>query len=339
MQDRLPEAFLEVLSTCPPSRGPGGEAYIRNVVEVARWSERHGYTGMLIYTDNSLVDPWLVAQTVVQCTQTLCPLVAVQPVYMHPFSAAKMVSSLGYLYDRRVFLNMVAGGFSNDLLALDDTMPHDRRYERLVEYTMLVQKLLAGPSPVSHEGEFYKVTRAKLTPALPPALAPRVFVSGSSEAGLAAAKALDATAVQYPRSAGESETALGDHDIRLGIRVGILTREDEDEAWRIAHARFPPDRKGEIMHQLAMKVSDSAWHQQLSRFEDGSRDGPYWLVPFKNYKTFCPYLVGSYSRVAQELARYVALGYKTFILDVPPEEEELYHTSIVFARVTQCVAR
>jgi alkanesulfonate monooxygenase len=35
---------------------------------------------------------------------------------------------------------------------------------------------------------------------------------------------------------------------------------------------------------------------------------PYWLRSFENYKTFCPYLVGSYSTVAEELARYIALG-------------------------------
>jgi len=41
------------------------------------------------------------------------------------------------------------------------------------------------------------------------------------------------------------------------------------------------------------------------------------MVPFENYKTFCPYLVGSYDRVADEIARYVGVGYRTIILDVP----------------------
>jgi alkanesulfonate monooxygenase len=61
-----------------------------------------------------------------------------------------------------------------------------------------------------------------------------------------------------------------------------------------------------------------------------TEDNPYWLIPFKNYKTFCPYLVGSYDRVAEELARYIAVGYDTFILDIPPNEEELHHIGVVF---------
>ena len=60
------------------------------------------------------------------------------------------------------------------------------------------------------------------------------------------------------------------------------------------------------------------------------RENPYWLGPFQNYKTFCPYLVGSYDAVAEEVARYIALGYRTFILDIPPSEDELDHIGVVF---------
>jgi alkanesulfonate monooxygenase len=52
----------------------------------------------------------------------------------------------------------------------------------------------------------------------------------------------------------------------------------------------------------------------------------------QNYKTFCPYLVGSYSRVAGELARYISLGFRTVILDIPPDRDELAHTMEVFRR-------
>ena len=63
-----------------------------------------------------------------------------------------------------------------------------------------------------------------------------------------------------------------------------------------------------------------------------SDENPYWLGPFENYNTFCPYLVGSYDRVADEVARYISLGFTTFILDIPPSEEEIEHTAVVFDR-------
>jgi alkanesulfonate monooxygenase len=87
---------------------------------------------------------------------------------------------------------------------------------------------------------------------------------------------------------------------------------------------------------MAMKRSDSAWHKQLSEAgeETGEDDPIYWLGPFRNYKTFCPYLMGSDERVACELGRYIATGFRTFILDIPPDEEELHPTNIAFQRST-----
>src|SRR5258708_28496546 len=124
---------IEIFSTTPQSSVIPREAYLSRVADVARWSEEFGCKGILVYCDKSLVDPWLVSQVIIENTKALCPLVAVQPIYMHPYSVAKMVSSLGFLFGRRVYLNMVAGGFKNDLVALDDKTPHDKRYSRLIE--------------------------------------------------------------------------------------------------------------------------------------------------------------------------------------------------------------
>ncbi|MBI2359836.1 MAG: LLM class flavin-dependent oxidoreductase [Deltaproteobacteria bacterium] len=328
-----PGGAIELFSTCPGSDGVPRERYLESVIDVARWSEEAGCKGILVYTDNSLLDPWIISQIIMQNTRALCPLVAIQPIYMHPYTVAKMITSFGYLYGRRMYLNMVAGGFKNDLIALNDTTPHDKRYERLIEYTQIIQKLLEGGSAVDYAGEFYKTEKLKLAPPLPRELFPGIFVSGSSDAGLAAAKVMGATAVKYPRPPSEEEPQ-SDHGIRCGIRVGIIAREEEDEAWKIARARFPEDRKGQLTHQMAMKVTDSVWHKQLS--ESGQRaDGPYWLVPFEHYKTMCPYLVGSYERVAGELARYIRLGYATFILDIPPSPAELCHTNIAFQKALE----
>ena len=81
-----------------------------------------------------------------------------------------------------------------------------------------------------------------------------------------------------------------------GIRIGIIAREESREAWQIAYERYPADRKGELLHAMAHRTSDSAWYKQLSQPDERltEHSSPYWLVPFKNYKTFCPYLVGSY---------------------------------------------
>ena len=326
---------LDVFSTCPSSARVSPTDYLRHAVEVAGWSDRYGCQGILVYSDNSQLDPWTIAHVILQNTRSLAPLVAVQPVYMHPFTLAKIVATLSAMYQRRIYLNLVAGGFKNDLVALNDATPHDRRYERLTEYMRVVNALLDG-APVTFEGEFYRVDKLGLTPPLPPALRPGVFVSGSSDAGLGTARALAATAIKYPKPSRE-ETAA-DPNVACGLRVGIVARPHADDAWAAARGRFPETRQGQLTRQLATKVSDSVWHHQLADRAGTEPDSPYWLVPFENYQTMCPYLIGSYVQVADELAAYQSAGFRTVILDVPPSAEDLAHTFAAMAAATEEVA-
>jgi alkanesulfonate monooxygenase len=329
-----------IISTCPPVTDQGWSDYAQTVRTVARWSEENGCAGILIFADNRQADPWVLSQLILESTAQLAPCPAVQPAYMHPFAVANHLATFGHIWGRRFFLNMVAGGFRNDLLALGDPTSHDRRYERLVEYTHVVQGLLRGGEAVTLDGEFFSVRNLKLDFPLPENLQPETFISGSSEAGQAAARAIGATPVCYPEPPGEDAGPPPGVKTGAGIRVGIIARDDADEAWQVAYRRFPPSREGQLTRQLADRVSDSVWHKRLSAMARDRRieRSPYWLVPYQNYKTMCPYLVGSYDEVGDELARYIELGYETFILDVPPSEEELRHTHVAFQRTTRGAA-
>jgi alkanesulfonate monooxygenase len=157
---------------------------------------------------------------------------------------------------------------------------------------------------------------------------------------MAAALAIGATAIVYPRPIEAEEADAPVAPVKCGARIGIIARERSEEAWQVAHERFPEDHRGEIAHKLAAKVSDSVWHRQLSEMDKKpiSDASPYWLGPFQNYKTFCPYIVGSYHRTAAEVSRYIARGYRTFILDIPASREELEHTSLVFQKALELIA-
>jgi alkanesulfonate monooxygenase len=324
---------VDIYSTCPQSKDLRQEDYVQRVIDVARWSEEFGCRGILVYTDNGIVDPWHVSQVILENTKALAPLVAIQPIYMHPYFVAKKIATLAWLYRRKVALNMLAGGFKNDLLALGDDTPHDDRYRRTVEYTRIIRALVED-GMATLDGRYYKVTNLKLVPPVPPDLRPAVLASGSSPAGLDAAREMGAVAVKYPKPPGEEEDVRDGHAPGYGVRVGIVARSTAAEAWKVAHARFPDDRRGQLTQQLAMKVSDSSWHKQLSKRMEGApgEESPYWLGPFQNYQTFCPYLVGSYDEVAHLVGGYIRSGYRTFILDIPPSREELEHVGIVFGR-------
>jgi alkanesulfonate monooxygenase len=202
---------------------------------------------------------------------------------------------------------------------------------------MIIRGLLEGGPPFSFEGKYYRVDRLTMQPHLNPALFPGILVSGSSDSGQEAARAMGAVAVNYPEPPGQCATGRSTPNGPCGVRVGLIARADEDQAWKVALERFPEDRGGQLTHQFAMKVSDSVWHKLLSDVGarlNGKRD-TYWLHPFETYKTFCPYLVGSYQQVAAELARYMAAGYRTYILDIPSAEEEFEHAAAVFQMASQ----
>jgi alkanesulfonate monooxygenase len=143
---------VQIYATCPQSSDVAREAHTQRVINVARWSEDAGCHGMPVYTGNGIADPWLVSQLVIQHTTTLIPLVAVQPAYLTPLSAAKMVASLGWMHGRAVAFNMVADG-----------------------------------APVTHKGKHYRVRNLRMAPRLPLELMPDILASGSSAAGGGAA--------------------------------------------------------------------------------------------------------------------------------------------------------
>ncbi|MDQ7807553.1 LLM class flavin-dependent oxidoreductase [Amycolatopsis sp. A133] len=326
----MTKPMVTVYTACPPMDGHSPAAYRKLLIDVARSTEQAGFTGILTHTDNSTLDPWSAAQLILEHTDNLVPLVAVNPIYMHPLSAARMINTLGYFCDRRVDLNLVSGGFARHLREAGCSLDHDRRYDRLAEYGKVLQLVLTAGRPVSHSGAYYELDSANLTPRLAPELMPGFYVSGASEACRRVQRELGATRLSYPHEISAYE---GTSPLRgTGAGFGIIARETAEEAWAVAHERFPLDELGEELHEYASESAESHWHRRLSRdaVQASPREDPYWLYPFRSYKTFSPYLVGSHAEVAEVLSGYLALGLSTVILDGLLERPDLHHAAIAF---------
>ena len=222
---------------------------------------------------------------------SLCPLVAIQPIYMHPYTAAKMVASLGFLHERRIYLNMLAGGFKNDLIALNDETPHDDRYVRTVEYTQIMTALLSGPGAGHVRGQVLQGHE----PEADAAAAGRAL-SRRPRLRLVRRRARRPRA-RSARPPSSTRSRRARRTTRRGdmVDVGRPRRRSSratssDEAWRVAQERFPEDRKGQITHKLAMKVSDSQWHKQLSELgaQAGRRGEPVLARPVPELQDVLP---------------------------------------------------
>lgn len=312
--------WIDFFFVHPRSMQP--ETYWKHIENTIRWSDAHGATGVLLFEGNdTFVQPWMAAYATFANSRELSPLVAVNPVYMHPFTAAKMVNSNAYLFGRRTYLNMITGTAISYLDALNDNLDKDQRYDRLREYAELITLLCRSQgAPVNYDGQYYKVKNLKMQPAMPADLEPIFYIAGQSEAAMATSKAINAVHMQMLPGQLEEGLALNS----LGVHLGVVTRETEAAAWEAAKAAFPEDTDGRRLQAFSMRNTDSAWKQRMmmaSKMETGAKPG-YWLEPFRNNQADCPYFVGSHEQVGELVARLVQSGMRHFILDVPHDERE-----------------
>lgn len=315
----LPGARIFTISPRTRDRGK----YLRDIWDTVDWSERYGCTGVLLFTGNdTYLDPWMAAQAAMARTERLSPLVAVNPVYMHPFAAAKMVASLSYLFGRKVYLNMVTGTALSYLEALDDRLSHGERYERLGEYIQVIRGLVGSTRRFSLEGRYYRLSGVQLLPGTPAELAPEFLLAGQSDAALRICRDTGSVGMQM-LSPGLRRTS----DDTRGVHFGIITRPTEDEAWAAARQWFPEDPNAQALLDYSMGNTDSAWKQRMRIMADQPDLGEngYWLAPFRNFHADCPYFVGSHERAAEMLAGLVRDGLDTYILDIPASEDEYRH--------------
>src|SRR3569623_2275800 len=139
------------------SRNRDPKKYVGELMLVAEFADRNGFEGILLFEGNDVfVEPWAMAQHIMAATERSAPLIAVNPIYMHPFTAAKFVSSFAQLYGRKVYLYMISGTAVSDLQGLGDEQSHADRYIRLGELVTLMRQLLASPRPATFEGRFYR---------------------------------------------------------------------------------------------------------------------------------------------------------------------------------------
>lgn len=313
-----------VVTTCPESSSIEPSRYLETVIERARQSEDAGHHGLLIHSDHRLLDPWVIAQVVLAATRRLRPVVTVQPLYLHPYAAARKIASLVAMFGRPADLVLAAGGFRTDLLALDERASHRARYDRVVEYGRIVSRLLSSSEPITHDGEAYRIHQPRGLAPLQRSDRPQLFVAASSRAGRTAARGLGATGVLplLPDAAFET----GD-----GVRVGILAREDADEALRVAAERFPERSGPHLEHRLEMKWTDSRWQQHLIRAAEDA-PAPWWLAPFEHRHAQTPYLVGDIRTVSRALVPALEAGCEWLFLDAPGDPDDLEHSHQVLRR-------
>lgn len=311
-------------------------AYLR---QLAGAIDHLGFSGALLATGPH--DVHVLAAALASHTDRMRFLLAVHPPLLSPMLAAKMAVTIDQFSRGRVLLNIVNGD-SRTLRSMGSTLPHDERYAYTDEWIPIWRKAIAGET-VNVEGRYLTVTDGKiaLRPVQQPT--PPLWFGGSSPAALRTAAQHIDTYLVYgddPETTRERldtvRNLAAEHDrtLRFGMRLYVIVRDTDEEAWAEAGrllATMDADAIAGI--QASFRGTDSIVQQrQLAlhggRIPQDPRELEIHPGLWSGFGLVRPgaatAIVGSPATVRARLRDFQALGISTFILSGVPLLEEAY---------------
>ncbi|ESZ09382.1 FMNH2-dependent alkanesulfonate monooxygenase [Mesorhizobium sp. L48C026A00] len=317
----------------------GGRAVdLPYLTQVAKAADAIGYYGALLPTGRSCEDSWVVASALAPLTQRLRFLVAVRPGLQSPTLAARMTSTLDRISGGRLLINVVTGGDPIENKGDGIFLSHDERYEVTREFLDIYKAVLRGET-VAFEGKHFRIEDGRLL--FPPVQTPHppLYFGGSSEA----ANAVAAEQIDKYLTWGEPPADVAakvDHvrglakkagrQVSFGIRLHVIVRETNDEAWADADRLISRlDDKTIAEAQKVFARMDSVGQSRMSRLHGGSRDkleiSPnLWAGVGLVRGGAGTALVGDAATVAERIDEYRRIGIDSFILSGYPHLEEAY---------------
>lgn len=313
---------------------PVDHGYLQQIAQAA---DRLGYTGVLIPTGRSCEDAWLVAASMIPVTQRLKFLVALRPSVTSPTVAARQAATLDRLSNGRALFNLVTGSDPQELAGDGVFLDHSERYEASAEFTQVWRRLLLGKPSISTVnifmcGEPNCSSRRFNSRILRFTLADR-----QTSPGLAAEQVdLYLTWGEPPELVKEkieqvrAKAAAHGRKIRFGIRLHVIVRETNDEAWQAAERLISHlDDETIAKAQAAFARTDSVGQQRMAALHNGKRDNleispNLWAGVGLVRGGAGTALVGDGPTVAARINEYAALGIDSFVLSGYPHLEEAY---------------
>ncbi|MFT4040442.1 MAG: FMNH2-dependent alkanesulfonate monooxygenase [Thermomicrobiales bacterium] len=320
-------------------------SYMRQIAQAV---DDLGYEGVLLPTGASCEDAWVVASSMIPLTKRLKFLVALRPGLMSPTLAARMAATFDRLSDGRLLINVVTGGDPVELAGDGVHVSHDERYEITDEFLTIWRKELAGET-VDFQGEHLDVRGGKLLiPGLQKPYPPLYFGGSSPAAQAVAAKHVDLylTWGEPPDKVAEKIEAVRKlaaaegRTLRFGIRLHVIVRETEAEAWRDADDLISRVDEATIARaQAVFARMDSHGQSRMATLHSGSREqleiSPnLWAGVGLVRGGAGTALVGDPDIVAARMREYEDAGIDTFIFSGYPHLEEAYRfAELVFPKL------
>ena len=323
------------------SAGRIRQASLPYLTQVAQAAEHVGFSGVLTPTGAWCEDAWLTTAMLVAHTERLKFLVAFRPGSISPTLAAQQAATYQRHSGGRLLLNVVTGGESREQRAYGDFLDKNGRYVRTREFLQVVRALWRGET-VDLEGEHVHVEGAFLD-RLPDPVPPVYFGGSSPIAGEVAAEHADVylTWGEPPAQVAEKIAwvrrlaAARARTVRFGIRLHVITRDTEADAWAEASRLLDYLDPAEITRaQQILSASESVGQDRMRALHATYRHGGsaqdleiypgLWAGVGLVRGGAGTALVGSHTEVADRIAEYHELGIDEFVLSGYPHLEEAW---------------
>lgn len=321
---------------------PATNDYMRQIAVTA---ENLGYDGLLIPTGSSCLDPWVTAASLIPVTQRIKLLVALRTSISGPTASARQAATLDQALKGRLLLNVVPGGDATELAAEGVHYSHDERYEVADEFLTVWRRLLEGET-VDFQGKHFQIEGAKnYFPPVSQPYPPLYFGGSSPAAHELAAQHVDAylTWGEPPAAVAEkiadvrARAARHGRSMRFGVRLQVIVRESNEEAWAAAESLISKLTDPEIeAAQANFARMDSVGQRRITELHGGDRNkleiSPnLWAGVGLVRGGAGTALVGDPETVAARLQEYADLGVDSFVLSGYPHlEEAIRFAELVF---------
>lgn len=247
--------------------------------QLARAVDHLGYTGALLATGAH--DAWVQGASLIPFTDHFQHLIAAHPPLLSPTLLGKMITTFDQFSKGRLRVNIVNGD-AKLMAQYGVHLSHDERYAYTDEYLTVLTALLRGET-VTFKGKYIHVVDAGIP--LPPHQkpAPPLWFGGSSRAAHeVAAKHID-TYLSWGETPQQAEEKIrevrtlaaryGRADrIRFGIRLYVIVRDTEEQAWAAAQDLYDHmDEKSIAGAQAYVAGIDSIGQQRMSALHAGRK--------------------------------------------------------------------
>jgi alkanesulfonate monooxygenase len=320
--------------------------------QVAGAVDQLGYYGALLPTGRSCEDAWVTASALISATRKMRFLVAVRPGLISPTLAARMAATFDRFSNGRLLINVVTGGDPVELAGDGVFHDHDQRYEVTDEFLEIWRQVLASPTAIDFTGHHLRVTSAKTIFRAVQQPYPPLYFGGSSPAAInVAAKHADyyltwgepPQAVAAKIEAARAAAGKIERELRFGIRLHMIVRETEKEAWAEADRLISAaDEQTIAAAQATMSRHDSSGQKLMQQLQRGGRTRAdlevspnLWTGVGLVRAGAGTALVGSVANILERIREYAQLGIDAFILSGYPHLEEAYRVAeLLFPHLT-----